>query len=202
MSLRTKLEKNMSLPKIGIIIGSTRDGRFADKPAEWIFAIAQARGDADYEVLDLRDFPLPFFNEPASPIWVPPANETAKKWAAKLAEMDGFIFITAEYNHGISGVLKNAIDHAYAEFNRKPAAFVGYGGVGAARAIEQLRQISVEVQLAPLRNAVHIGMVEFVGLLQEGKSFEDFPHLAESAKAMLDDLSWWTSALSTARQAK
>ena len=115
-------------PKIGIIIGTTRQGRFADSPTNWIAAIAGKRADADFEVVDLRDYPMPFFEEKGSPFYVPPENGAAQKWGAKMDSLDGYIFITAEYNHSVSGVLKNALDYAYKEFNRKPATFVAYGG--------------------------------------------------------------------------
>ena len=128
-------------------------------------------------------------------------NEAAQRWAARLAALDGLIVVTPEYNHGTTAVLKNAFDYAYKEFHRKPIAFVGYGGVGAARAIEQLRLVAIELQMAPVRPAVHLGMVEFLGIWQQGKTFDDFPHLAQAATAMLDDLAWWTRALKTARSA-
>jgi NAD(P)H-dependent FMN reductase len=136
-------------PRIGIVSSSTREGRFGEKPAKWIHELAAKRGELDLELIDLRNYPMPFFAEPTSPAYAPPANEVARRWAAKVDGLDGFIFVTAEYNHGPTAVLKNALDYAYREFNRKPAAYVGYGGVGAARAIEQLRLISVELQMAP-----------------------------------------------------
>lgn len=188
-------------PHIGIVIGSTREGRFGEKPARWIHEIAKQRTELSFELIDLRDHPLPFFNEPMSPAWAPVKNEAAQRWAEKLATLDGLIVVTPEYNHGPSAVLKNAFDYAYKEFIRKPIGFVGYGGVGAARAVEQLRLVAVELQMAPVRSAVHVGMVEFMGIWQQGKSFEDFPHLAQSANAMLDDLTWWAKALKTARSA-
>lgn len=188
-------------PNIGIIIGTTREGRFADRPARWIEAIARQRTDMTFETLDLKDFPLPFFDEPLSPMWTPPKHPVAQRWAAALARCDGFIIITAEYNHGPSGVLKNALDYAYAEFVRKPVAYVGYGGVGAARAIQQLRTITAELQMVSVKHAVHLGLVEFLGIWQQGKSFDDYPHLGQSAAAMLDDLAWWTNALRAARDA-
>ncbi len=191
-----------SNPRIGIVIGSTREGRFGEKPANWIYEIAQKRTDLDFELIDLRDHPLPFFNEPASPAWAPVKNEAAQQWADKLATLDGLVVVTPEYNHGPSAVLKNAFDYAYKEFNRKPIAFVGYGGVGAARAIEQLRLVATEMQMAPVRNAVHIGMVEFMGLWQQGGAFDDYPHLAQAANGMLDDLAWWAKALKIARDAR
>jgi len=188
-------------PRIGIIIGSTREGRFGEKPAHWIYELARQRTDLSFELIDLRDHPLPFFNEAGAPAWGPVKNEAAQRWAAKLDTLDGLIVVTPEYNHGPSAVLKNAIDWAYKEFIRKPIGFVGYGGVGAARAVEQLRLIAVEMQMAPVRNAVHIGMVEFLGIWQQGKTFEDFPHLAQAASGMLEDLAWWTKALKNAREA-
>ncbi|KJK24369.1 FMN reductase [Burkholderiaceae bacterium 16] len=187
--------------RIGIIVGSTREGRFGDKPARWIHEIAQQRSDLDVELIDLRDHPLPFFDEPMSPAWAPVKNEAALRWADKLATLDGLIVVTPEYNHGPSAVLKNAFDYAYQEFGRKPIGFVGYGGVGAARAVEQLRLVAIEMQMAPVRNAVHIGMVEFLGIWQQGKRFEDFPHLAQAADGLLADIAWWAKALKTARDA-
>ncbi len=188
-------------PRIGIVIGSTREGRFGEKPAHWIHEIAKDRNDLAFELIDLRDHALPFFDEPVSPAWAPVQDEAALRWAAKLATLDGLIVVTPEYNHGPSAVLKNAFDYAYKEFGRKPIGFVGYGGVGAARAVEQLRLVAVELQMAPVRNAVHIGMVEFLGIWQQGKRFDDFPHLAQAANGMLDDIAWWAKALKTAREA-
>lgn len=189
----------MSIPKIGIVISTTREGRFADKPAQWIFDLASKRNDIAFELVDLRDYPMPFFDAPKSPAYGPVDHEEARRWAAKVNELDGYLFITAEYNRSISGALKNALDHAYSEFNRKPAAFVGYGGVGAARAIEQLRLMCVELQIAPTRNAVHIGIEPYLGVLQQGKSFNDYEFLTQSAQTMLDDLSWWASTLKAGR---
>jgi NAD(P)H-dependent FMN reductase len=187
-------------PHIGIVIGSTRPSRFGEKPAAWIHGIAGKRADLDFEVIDLRDYPLPLFNESASPAWGPIKNEVAQRWAAKLAGLDGFILVTPEYNHGTSAVLKNALDYAYKEFIRKPVAFVGYGGVGAARAVEHLRLVTAELQMVSVRNAVHITGGDFLGLWQQGKSFDDFPHLAQAAAGMLDELAWWAKALKIARE--
>lgn len=192
---------NTQPPRIGIVIGSTREGRFGEKPAHWIHELARQRTDLEVELIDLRDHPLPFFNEAMSLAYAPAKNEAALRWAEKLATFDGLIVVTPEYNHGPSAVLKNAFDYAYKEFNRKPIGFVGYGGVGAARAVEQLRLVATELQMAPVRNAVHIGLVEFLGIWQQGKRFEDFPHLAQAANGMLDDIAWWARALKTAREA-
>ena len=189
----------MAETRIGVVIGTTREGRFGDKPARWIFDAASTRADLDVEIVDLRDYPLPLFDEAAGPAQAPPENEVALRWGEKMAELDGYLFVTAEYNHGIPGVLKNALDHAYPEFNRKPAAFVGYGGVGGARAVEQLRLVCVELQMAPTRAAVHIGMEPFLGVLREGKELSDFDYLNESAEATLDELAWWTRTLKAGR---
>jgi len=186
-------------PHLGIIVGSTRQGRFADRPANWFLEIAGQRPDLTAELVDLRDYPLPMFDEPMAPAWKAPAHPVAQEWSARLAALDGLIVVTPEYNHGYAGVLKNALDHAYAEFARKPIGFVGYGGVGAARAIEQLRLVAIELQMAPVRSAVHIGMVEFIGMLQQGKSFDDFPYLAQAASGLLDDMAWWARSLRAAR---
>ena len=188
-------------PHIGIVVGSTREGRFSERAGAWFHKIAARRTDLSVEIIDLRDYPMPFFDEPASPAWMPPKDHVAKRWAAKLAELDGLVFVTPEYNHGYSAVLKNALDHAFQQFNRKPAAFVGYGGVGAARAIEQLRMVAVELQMAPIPKSVNVGMAEFLGIWQQGKDFADFPHLEQAAVALLDDLSWWSRTLQTGRQA-
>jgi len=192
---------NTQQPRIGILIGSTREDRFAEKPARWIHEIAKQRTDLTFEMIDLRDHPLPFFDEPMSPAWAPVKNKEAQHWGDTLASLDGLIVVTPEYNHGPTAVLKNAFDYAYREFIRKPIGFVGYGGVGAARAVEQLRLVAVELQMAPVRSAVHIGMVEFLGIRQQGKTFEAFPHLAHAANGVLDDIAWWSKALKTARQA-
>lgn len=190
------------MTRIAIIVGSTRPTRFADKPVAWIKGIADQRSDARFEVLDLRDYPMPFFDEMASNAYMPSQNEAAVRWQRKLAEFDGYIIVTAEYNHAPTGVLKNALDQAYVEWNKKPVAFVGYGGVGAARAIEQLRTISTELQMAPIRTAVHIQGADFFGAWQQGAALADMAHLQPGAVAMLDELVWWTAALKTARDAQ
>jgi NAD(P)H-dependent FMN reductase len=183
-------------PKIGIIISTTRPGRFADIPTNWLFDIASERTDAEFEIVDLRDYPMPFFEEKVAPHMAPPQNEVALRWGRKIASFDGFIFVTAEYNHGIPAVLKNAIDHLFPEIQRKPAAFVGYGGAGAARAIGQLELV---LNAATLKYAVHIGMTEMMGMLREGKSMADYPYLDDSAGRMLDELVWWADTLKQGR---
>jgi NAD(P)H-dependent FMN reductase len=118
-----------------------------------------------------------------------------------MAELDGYLFVVAEYNRSITGVLKNALDWAYLEYNRKPAAYLGYGSLGAARAVEQLRLISVELQMAPTRTGVHIAGADAYAMIFQGKSFDeiDSSQLAAAADRMLNELSWWADALKTAR---
>jgi len=183
-------------PRIGIIISTTRPGRFGDVPANWLLDIAKERDDADFEIVDLRDYPMPFFEEKMPPALAPAQNEAALRWSRKIASFEGYVFVTAEYNHSIPAVLKNAIDYLYSEIQRKPAAFVGYGGNGAARAIGQLAQI---LPTASLKHAVHIGMIEMKGMLYEGKSMADYPYFDDSAKRMLDEIVWWANTLKQGR---
>lgn len=189
----------MQALSIALIVGSTRQGRFADKPTQWLMELGARRQDMKLEVLDLRDFPLPFFDEPVSPSVAPPKHPTAQAWAAQLARFDGFIFVTPEYNHGIPAVLKNALDYAFKEWHLKPAAFVGYGTVGAARAVQVLRQNVLPLRMSPVTRAVHVGAAELQGI-RGGKAFSDFPQLEQAAGAMFDDLSWWASTLKPARE--
>lgn len=189
-------------PRIALIIGSTRPTRFADKPAQWMLKQAQARDDMEVEVVDLRDFSLPFFDERASNMWMPSQNPEAIRWQQTIARFDGYIFVVAEYNHSVTGSLKNALDQAYVEWIRKPFTAIGYGGVGAARAIEHLRLIGVELQMVPTRSAVHIGGGDFMAVAPMGgnKPIEDIEaNLLPSAKAALDDLVWWAKATKAAK---
>ncbi|MAQ46028.1 MAG: FMN reductase [Confluentimicrobium sp.] len=184
----------MSNPKIAIVIGSTRKARFADKPAQWMLEQVQAHGGFDAEIVDLADFDLPFFDEVGSALYVPSEDPAAQKWQAKIDEFDGYIFVVAEYNHSITGALKNALDQAYPQWVRKPAAAIGYGGVGAARAIEHLRTIAVELQMVPLRNAVHIGAGAFIEVHPMGKNgpmSEIEAVIKPASDQMLSELDWW-----------
>jgi NAD(P)H-dependent FMN reductase len=190
----------MSKPKIGIIVGSTRPGRFADHPAKWIHEIAAKRDEFDVELLDLRDWPMPFFDEATSPAWGPSKNEVAQRWQKKIDSLDGFIVIAAEYNRGPTAVLKNALDYGYNEWNKKPVAFVGYGGVGGARSVEQLRLHAIELQMSPIRAAVHIQIPVYLAVLKGEKGLNDFPEVVDGAKSMLDQFSWWLKALKTSRE--
>ena len=131
----------MSKLKIAVIVGSVRPTRQGDKPARWIAELAKQTGFFDVEIVDLIDYPLPLFDAPASDFWMPTPNEVAAKWQAKLAEFDGYIVVTAEYNRSVPGALKNAIDWAYKPFIKKAVAFGGYGSVGGARAVEHHCQV-------------------------------------------------------------
>ena len=194
----------MANPKIAIIVSSTRPTRFADIPTAWIKAQAEARNDIDVEVVDLRDFPMPFFDEVASNAWAPTQDPTAQKWQKKIAEFDGYIFVVAEYNRSVTGVLKNALDQAYKGWVRKPFSAFGYGGVGAARAVEHLRTIGVELQMAPVKSAIHLAGGEFIKVHPMGQNAgmdAVAEVLAPSVKATFDDLVWWSNALTPARAA-
>ncbi len=186
---------------IKVIVGSTRQNRFSEKPAQWIFEEAKKLEGVEAELLDLHDYEMPFFDSPMLPAMTQGKyeNETVRKWAEKIKEGDAFIIVTPEYNHGYSAVLKNALDVIYLEWNRKPVGFVSYGSVGGARAVEQLRQVAVELQMAPVRNAVHIprhwNLLDDNGNLKEG-ALDAFK---KSAESMLDELVWWAQALKSAR---
>ena len=193
----------MSKPKIAVIIGSTRDTRFADIPAQWILAQAKARTDMDVELVDLKSFDLPLFNEVASNAWAPSQSAAAVAWQKKIGEFDGYIFVVAEYNRSITGALKNALDQAYVEWARKPMTAFAYGSVGGTRALEHLRNIAVELQMVPTRNAVHLGMGDFFkvhpGFGGSGNLADVEASLLPSAGAALDDLVWWANATKAAR---
>ncbi len=193
--------------KIKIIIGSIRQGRFGDKPAKWIFDIAnksEGAKDNEYEILDLKDYQLPMFAEGTSPAYVEGKYPTdvVNAWAAKIAEADGFIIVAAEYNHGYTSSLKNNLDYLYKEWNNKPVAFVAYGSAGGARAVEQLRQVAVELQMAPTRSAVHI--MSPWDLTNDDDSLKDgaLDKYTGSAEGLLKQLSWWSKTLKAGREGK
>ncbi|MCR4284283.1 MAG: NAD(P)H-dependent oxidoreductase [Parcubacteria group bacterium] len=191
--------------KIKVIIGSTRQGRFSEKPAEWVFSEIKKRDGVEAELLDLRDYPMPFFSEAVPPAMKkePYQNEIVKKWTEKIAEADGFIIISPEYNHGYPAVLKNALDYVYGEWSRKAVGFVSYGSVSGARSVEQLRQVAIELQMAPIRSAVHLPadkwMQVFTGKMPANELFESSN---EYLGKFFDDLLWWTNALKIAREKK
>ena len=187
---------------ISVIVGSTREGRFSEKPAGWILQHLKKREGVDARLLDLRDFPMPFFDQavpPAMPGRAPYTNEVVQRWTAAIAQSDGFVFVTPEYNFGPPAVLKNAIDWVYPEWNRKAAAFVSAGGVGGARSIQQLRETASALQLALISASVNIPVATLWAHFQGGDVDAGLAELATPAGAMIDDLLWWTAALKTAR---
>src|SRR5687767_5867972 len=144
--------------RIAIILGSTRPGRVGEAVARWVHGIAGQRKDAEYELVDIKDFNLPLLDEPVPPARGQYSKPHTKTWAAKIASFDGFVFVSPEYNHGISGALKNAIDFLYAEWNNKAAGFVGYGSAGGTRAVESLRLVMAELQIADVRAQVALSL--------------------------------------------
>ena len=194
----------MSKLKIAVIISSTRPTRFGELPAQWIVQKANERPELQAEIVDLRDFDLPFFDEMASNAWMPSANQNAVKWQNKISEFDGYIFVVAEYNRSITGALKNALDQAYVNWNKKAFGAVGYGTVGGARAVEHLRTIGIELQMASTRSAVHIGGADFAAVhpgFGGTKAIADLEaSIGNSAKDMLDQLTWWAKSSRAARE--
>jgi NAD(P)H-dependent FMN reductase len=182
--------------KIAIIIGSTRPGRKSEAVARWVYDIAAKRSDASFEVVDIAAFDLPLLDEALPPIMNRYEKAHTKAWAAKIATFDAFVFVTPEYNHSTSGALKNAIDFLFREWNDKAAGFVGYGGVGGARAVEHLRLVMGEIKVAAVRAQVALSMFT---------DFENFstlkpgPHQEAAVNAMLDDLVAWGLALRAMR---
>lgn len=183
------------MENIQIILGSTRKGRLGEKVAKWVFDKAKAREDFKSELVDLKDWPLPFFEESVSPAMVEGNYplEIANNWSKKISEADGFVILTPEYNHGYPAVLKNALDYLYKEWVNKPVAFVSYGGpAGGARAVEQLRQVVIELQMAPIREAIHLTNV--------WEAFDDSGSLKnisynDRLDKVFDQLIWWTKTL-------
>lgn len=189
--------------KIKIILGSTRPKRFSEHPGRWILSLAKEVNDIDPELLDLRDYALPFYNEPVTPSDakdVGHEKEVVRRWAGKIDEADGFIIVTPEYNHGYSAVLKNALDYAWYPWNKKPVAFVGYGNAGGARSVEQLREVAVELEMVSVRRAVHIqnpwDLVDDDNTLKAGA----LDAHEKKAKAMLKELVEWANVLKGVRE--
>jgi len=189
--------------RIQVVNSTTREGRFSDRVAAWVLDHLKGSADVDVELVDLRDFPLPFFDGP------PPArtprqypHEAVAQLGHTLDRADGYVLLTAEYNHGYPAVLKNALDWTFVEWRRKPIAFVGWGNVGGARAIEQLRQVAVEFEMAPLRHAVHILPEVLIAARQaDAGDSSAFTVLEPRLTMLADELAWWATALAAARSA-
>lgn len=184
------------MTRIAIIVGSTRPGRKAEAVARWVHGIATARGDAEYEVVDIADAHLPLLDEPVPPSLGHYANPHTQAWSDVIAGFDGYVFVTPEYNHATSGALKNAIDYLYAEWNDKAAGFVGYGSAGGVRAVENLRLIMGELQVADVRAQVALSLfTDFADF----KELRPADHQAAAVDAMLDQLVRWAEALAPLR---
>ncbi len=184
------------MPKIGIISGSTRPGGKSKTVAQWVLEHAKKRSDAQFEIVDIADFKLPLLDEAMPPSMGQYANAHTKKWAEAVAKFDGYIFVTPEYNHSIPGALKNALDFVYREWNNKAAGIVGYGGQGAARAIEHLRGILGELQIADVRTAVHLSMITD---FENWSVFKPNPAQEVPLKTLLDQVVSWSGALQKIR---
>lgn len=188
------LMSNESPLRIGIILSSTREGRFADRVADWVMQAAKERPELQMETIDLRDYPLPIFGEGDG-------EEVIVRWKERLAEFDGYVILTAEYQHSITGVLKNALDYVGDEMAKKPVAYVGYGGVGGARAVEHLRLVGAHLEFPSVKEAVHIAWDVYLAVSGGEKQLSDFDFLNESLNTTLDSLTWWGRTLRAGRNA-
>ncbi|MCL5004009.1 MAG: NAD(P)H-dependent oxidoreductase [Patescibacteria group bacterium] len=186
--------------KTQIIVGSTREGRFAEKPAQWLLKKGQSRGGAEFELLDLRDYPLPFFSAPVSPSMAKEdyTDPPVIKWTQKVSEGDGYIIVSPEYNHSFPAVLKNALDWVWGPWQKKPVGFLSYGSSLGARAIEQLRLVVIELGMVPSKLSLQIPREVFLAARQ-GEA-NPFMPLEERADAFLDEILWWTKILKDARE--
>jgi len=183
--------------RIAIILGSTRPGRNGEAVAKWVYQIAQKRTDAEFELVDIKDFNLPLLDEPMPPIMGQYSKPHTKAWATKIGSFDGFVFVTPEYNHGVPGALKNAIDFLFRERNEKAAGFVSYGGAGGARGVEQLRLVLAEVQIATVRNQVLLSMFND---FENFSVFKPDARHEKSVNEMFDQFIAWGGALQTLRK--
>lgn len=182
--------------KIAIVVGSTRPGRKADAVAKWVYEFAKARQGAEYELVDIADYDLPLLDEAAPPSFGQYQKEHTKKWAAKINEFDGYVFVTPEYNHSTSGALKNAIDFLYHEWNNKAAGFVSYGSGGGARAVEHLRLVMGELKVADVRAQV---LLSLHNDFENYTTFKPGPHHERSVHALLNEVEDWSGALKPLR---
>jgi NAD(P)H-dependent FMN reductase len=182
--------------KLAIIIGSTRPGRKAEDVARWVLDIATKRSDVAFELVDIKTFKLPLLDEAVPPSMGQYSQPHTKVWAEKIASFDGYVFVTPEYNHSMSGALKNAIDYLYQEWNNKAAGFVSYGSAGGARAVEQLRLVMGELQVADVRAQV---MLSLFTDFENFATFKPAPIHEKSVNTMLDQVIAWSGALKKLR---
>lgn len=181
--------------RIAVIIGSTRPGRVGAGVAEWVHGQAAGR-DAQYEIVDIADFNLPVYDEPMPAAMGNYQHEHTKKWAEKISQFDGFVFVIPEYNHSVNGALKNAIDFIYAEWTNKAAGFVSYGSGGGLRAVEHLRGIAAELQIADVRT--HVSFLLATDF-KDWSELQPSDHHAESLQTLFDQLEAWAGALKPLR---
>jgi NAD(P)H-dependent FMN reductase len=185
--------------RVAIILGSTRPGRNGEAAAKWVYDIAGKRTDAEFEYVDIKDYNLPLLDEPNSALMRQYTKEHTKTWSAKIDSFDAYVFVTAEYNHGIPGALKNAIDFLYNEWNNKVAAFVSYGSVGGVRSVEQLRLVMAELQVATVRAQVALSLfIDFENFTK----FNPAPYHEKEVNTMLDQVMAWGSAMKALRTKK
>jgi NAD(P)H-dependent FMN reductase len=183
--------------RIAVIIGSTRPGRNGEAVARWVYELARKREDAEFELVDIKDFNLPLLDEPVPPSQGQYTKEHTKTWAAKIDSFDAYVFVTPEYNHSTSGALKNAIDFLYKEWNNKAAGFVGYGGAMGTRAVEHLRLVMGELLVADVRAQVGISLyTDF----ENFSVFKPAAHQEQAVNNMLDQVIAWGGALRVLRQ--
>jgi NAD(P)H-dependent FMN reductase len=183
--------------KVGIIVGSTRPGRKAAVVAKWAYDILKSRTNAAFEIVDIEDYKLPLLDEPMPPSMGQYSKAHTKTWAAKIGSLDGFIFVTPEYNHSTSAALKNAIDFLFREWNDKAAGFIGYGGAGGVRAVENLRLVMGEIKVAAVRVQV---MLSLYTDFENFTTFKPHPHHEKTVHAMADEVIAWSGALKALRE--
>jgi NAD(P)H-dependent FMN reductase len=182
--------------RIAIIIGSTRPNRNGEAVGKWVYELASNRDDAEFELIDLKDFRLPLLDEPLPPTMGQYSNSHTKKWAETISSFDAYVFVTPEYNHSIPAALKNALDYLYREWNNKSAGFVGYGGAGATRAIEHLRLVMAELQIADVRTQVCLSLITD---FENYHVFKPAPYHERNLHKMLDEVVAWGKALKKLR---
>jgi NAD(P)H-dependent FMN reductase len=195
----TPAEDQTDKVRIAIIVGSTRPGRKAEAVAKWAYSLAKNRADAEFEIVDIKDFKLPLLDEPVPPSMGQYSQPHTKAWANKIDSFDAFVFVTPEYNHSTSGALKNAIDFLYREWNNKAAGFISYGSAGGTRAVEQLRLIMGELQIADVRAQVRLSLyTDFVDFVD----FKPAVGHEEELNTMLQQVIAWGRALNTVRKSQ
>jgi NAD(P)H-dependent FMN reductase len=194
---RSSRGRNPKMLKIGIVVGSTRPGRKAGAVAEWVLGLLRERKDAEFEIVDIGEYKLPLLDEPVPPMMHQYSKPHTQKWSEKIVSLDGFVFVTPEYNHSTSAALKNAIDFLFHEWNNKAAGFVAYGSAGGVRAVEHLRLVMGEIKVADVRAQVALS------LFSDFENFTVFkPHEqhAKSVHAVADEVVAWSGALKPLRE--